>query len=511
MHDQLNPDSEIISLRTEICQLEDAAREINDKRVGLLRRLDALQSKTRVLPPEVLSLIFQHACVFRKSLGVERLVMGKPPRSRDLFCVFLGSISHSWRQVAWSAPRLWTTLSFFVDADKFENAASVLELYFTNVRGLPITLRLIFDYDYAPSPEDDSLARILFKEENLQKLETLKLLWPPASWLTRFSNPFSQLVKISLAGDGDWTPITNAAFLSNAPNLRTMSLRCINPSLNAPWSLITILKLKEVSAAGALRCLIQSPNLVEFYYIYPTYYPDFGDDDVSDEEGEDPPELSDVLTLHHLQTLHWSFKLNFASDLFLHRIKLPALRSLTWDQREKPVAGAFSPGIQSFFRNLFSASLTTLHIHGMLDMDATLAKHIYYENPQIENLVFERCSEGSLCYALASLSLGWNSNGQIDESRYLTKLKRVEINGCVPDQTDHLSDFLGETFGDIVAELLMERASVDFNSSLCIDLVLKGVTRVRWREGAKGELRAFWLTGAVVRLLMDGRQIDWLQ
>lgn len=147
MHDELNSNDEIISLRENLCQLSDAAQRIIDKKVAILRRLNDLESKTRVLPLETLSLIFQHACAPRKiPRTASGLIIGRQPKDRRFFSVFLGSISHTWRQVAWSTPQLWAELSLVIPSDKVQSFASLLDLYLTNTRGIPITLHITFNH-----------------------------------------------------------------------------------------------------------------------------------------------------------------------------------------------------------------------------------------------------------------------------------------------------------------------------------------------------------------------------
>ncbi len=498
-HVNANKDSEIISIRTTLRQLDDAARDITDKRVVLLRRLDVLEAKTSVLPPETLSLIFKYACVPREIPTKYGLPLGKDySRERKFLPVFLGSISHTWRQVAWSTPELWTELSLTIPSGKATKFAPLLDLFLSNVRGLPITLHMTIGSQYPAKFEEDPLARVFFKEGNLGKIGVLTLSGAPTTWLEHFDGAFSQLTDFCLDG-GSGLPVS-FPFLANAPNLRKLSLTEFHGSLKIPGPLLTTLTLENVSIAVVLQCLLDAPNLVQFHYVILTD-PRFLDDD----DFEEGPlgTVPDVLTLPFLETLSWSFKLYHASDFLIRRIHFPALRSLTWHQREMSLTGAFSAGIWDFFENLSSAPLTTLRLTGLAEIDITSIKRIYRHNSGVETLCFNECSAEALCVALASLIPGWNGEGSADERYYLTKLKMLEVGSC------RGQDYIGERLGDIVADLLIARTSADFCPTLCVNLVF-GMKRMEWATETMEFLQEFSDGGAGVQLLEDGKQVDWL-
>lgn len=60
-----SPDDEIAYIQAESRRIEDLIVQLHDGRLALLRRLNMLLSTTRVLSPEILSLIFQYASLPR--------------------------------------------------------------------------------------------------------------------------------------------------------------------------------------------------------------------------------------------------------------------------------------------------------------------------------------------------------------------------------------------------------------------------------------------------------------
>lgn len=390
-------------IRAELGQLGDVIRRIQ---AASLTQPDSPQKTIDVLPPEILSLIFWHICVPNETPNIIHLPGRKQPREIQLLPVFLGSISRGWRQVAWSTPQLWALLSLHLSVSgvEAEKITFLLDLYLDNICGLLITLCITFGRRYHKNIGGDPIGRVFFKDENMKKFGDLSLHHPPAGWLCRFGGPFSCLVKIHLSGKCDAMQLADTVFFTNAPILRTISIDGIlGPLPKISWSLITSLRLENVPSTVALRCLLESPNLVGFHYVHMRsnsgYFAD--DDEGGDEE---PLEIPTTLTFHHLRILEWSFKLTRTFDLFLRRIRLPVLRSLIWAQREKFLANTPPPGVWTFFQNLSSAPLTTLGLCGMFDIDTTFLTHVYHQTPRVESLVLMHCTEATLCAAMSSLS-----------------------------------------------------------------------------------------------------------
>lgn len=86
----------------EMPQLQDVINQPREEQPGP----SATQSPIGNLPPETLSLIFQHACSQRQREGPP---MGLDAAKRDgyFFVLVLCAVSVQWRQIARSTPQLW--------------------------------------------------------------------------------------------------------------------------------------------------------------------------------------------------------------------------------------------------------------------------------------------------------------------------------------------------------------------------------------------------------------------
>lgn len=212
-------------------------------------------------------------------------------------------------------------------------------------------------------------------------------------------------------------------------------------------------------------------------------------------------EIPDVFTLHHLEVLSWPFTSGRTSDLFLRRIRLPSLRSLTWNQGGNPTDDPFSLGIWTFFGNLSNAPLTTLSLHEVLSIDVALIKHIYHQNPRIENLILERCG-GAIPVVLASLTPDWDGEEKTDEGSYLTRLKTLEVRQHAMNW-DH-----PPKFENTIANFMIGRARGGFDSDFCLNLWYIGY--LRWSHESYKKLQTLSSFGGRVQLLQDGERVSFL-
>lgn len=215
---------EILAIRAELHQ--------SDARRGtLFRRLNVLQSRTSVLPPEMLSLIFQHFCA-----------SCEPPTKYRLPPILLGSVSHAWRQVAWLTPQLWVSLFIRSISDVGrKRSAELLALYLANARNISITVSISFFNDYSITFKEDPIAQVFFGKGGLEKVDGLTLYAPPIDWLHSLNDPFSRLVKFCLVRPPS---LTNIDFLKNTPTLREISFEGLSAPPKALSPLITTLTLK---------------------------------------------------------------------------------------------------------------------------------------------------------------------------------------------------------------------------------------------------------------------------
>lgn len=152
----IQQEGDVAAIQVEVRLLDDLIRRLNQNRARLLQKVNNLQAKTRRLPPEVLSTIFQLAhppidvgtrsipAEFRKDLRRYAFTEEEEEEEGEEFQLVLGAVSHHWRQVAWATPQLWTTISIEAHETVGESNVSLLSLYFENSRNLPMTVVLDF-------------------------------------------------------------------------------------------------------------------------------------------------------------------------------------------------------------------------------------------------------------------------------------------------------------------------------------------------------------------------------
>ncbi|KAF9449600.1 hypothetical protein P691DRAFT_545711 [Macrolepiota fuliginosa MF-IS2] len=314
------------SIMQELRQMEIGSFQPNTKRVVLLQRLNSMQAATRILPTEVLSLIFQHTCPY---IYLDREGRVHNPRgwySRRFLPLTLGHVCHDWRQVAWSTPNLWAALSLHVQLNtKLDNITAFLELYLTNVSNFPMSL----DLDLPPSPKSPtSITNILFRPEYSRKIAFLQVANAPIGWKSSFSS-FSRLRHLSL--DGHSMEASEELSFTDVPSLVQVSLRDVKSRIILPWLSITTLHLDCVAIDTCAELFSRCLNLTAFHCLK-ALPPQNGWRGLATVPG---PSTSNKLIYYHLESLTWSHVIDsHLLDLFGH-IKLPAIRTLCWSQSRR--------------------------------------------------------------------------------------------------------------------------------------------------------------------------------
>lgn len=318
--------------------------------VQCLHRLNEPQDMISVLPSEVLATIFEHAA------------------DENLFPLVIGGVCSQWRNIAWSTPRLWTSLRIDIvmdeDGENIETlpfqSYEILELYFTNVGALLLSLELrdcdvwpacppsllrgpfipynkFFDLIFRLNPH--KLGEFIFEELSLE-------------WWNVFQNSFqpSLLTKLTFI-DVEWyslppSPTTNFAFdLSPAPSLTKVVLynrQTIGslPLVRLPWTQLTSLELWTIPVNECLDALLNKcPQLKEFRC-------------ANVRNGRKPFSINDYpnTTLHSLEKLDWHIVDNKWTRFLLTSVRFPSLRRM-YCRKESRLAPALRPFVNRFIQN----------------------------------------------------------------------------------------------------------------------------------------------------------------
>ncbi|KAF7336260.1 F-box domain-containing protein [Mycena venus] len=242
------PRREVANLTQEIVRLQHQLAELSRKRDQLEESIDAhlaLVSPARRLPEDVLGTIFIE-CL--PSTGSARLSLLEPP-------LLLARICHTWRCIAFSTPRLWSSIHVSVHpASKATSLAAGVSCWLSRSGILPLSISLIYHKDPHVKGVDGSLSPILeslsafsVRWKNIHMVLPTFDSFKPLSHLTSEDLPMLHTVSVSrllpdhIPSSSPWEFLS---FLA-ASGLRDVCLPCGYKlsALRLPWTNLTDLKI----------------------------------------------------------------------------------------------------------------------------------------------------------------------------------------------------------------------------------------------------------------------------
>ncbi|KXN86722.1 hypothetical protein AN958_09713 [Leucoagaricus sp. SymC.cos] len=331
------------SCQKEVDRLDVVIKRLNEQRAYFLRTINNAQTATRRLPPEVMSAIFlltRPPIDFEKrnsKINYQTFVSSERHLfEEDGFQLVLGAVCHRWRQIAWSTPQLWTSISVKVCDPELESNASILNLYFQNVQGLPLTIELDLDAQWQKLQEakdDEERSKSLASLEpirtsvfvdNAHRIQTLFLSSPPPEWVSSIGPSLSRCQKLFLAYTSPES--LKEDHLSGLPGLqalREISLESIYNPFKLHYPTITVIHLKKVPTSQCLDLLVKCPNLVEFES------PESRPDDVII-NSRSTPTIHGRVVLQNLERLRWRISGDIYGHAFLRHVRFARLHHLEW-------------------------------------------------------------------------------------------------------------------------------------------------------------------------------------
>lgn len=219
------------------------------------------------LPPEILGEIFMTAINDNVRSGITLPLITS-------MAMTLGGVCSSWRQVAWSLPRLWAVLycSLLHPTNSIKEAG-MIQQWLSRAKGLPLTIRIAFEDEEAwmgPSaPRDVLIALRRFSST----WESLQLVLPE-SWYgpLRSITSLGQLHILWLRSISSFH--FNGKMLrgfSNAPNLSVLRYDGIYLNkLDVHWTNITKAFIGGLSLDEVLEFLKICPYITYCHLVNPT-------------------------------------------------------------------------------------------------------------------------------------------------------------------------------------------------------------------------------------------------
>lgn len=307
--------------------------------VDLLSRRNEMTPVVDLLPPELLSSIFEFACRPQKlSTGTGADSEGKSPQHP----LRLGAVSFYWRQIVWSTPRLWNKISPFPpkesprSGDLVSVDKDIVATYCRNSKSLPIDLNLDFRGFSSNTPfeeiRDVCKALLTSLAREARKIRSFICAADGAN----NHRVWSLLTTDLTIGEALYN-LADAQFSESAPLFthfpENLDVPLPNYSLSLSgsiWGLLTSLELDSLYTTQCLMILVQCTSLVEFKAFSRSTGPTVT---------LIPPE--EVVTLERLQGWSSDILVNEPIYSFIYSsLRLPALNVLQLGGTSDPVPSA---------------------------------------------------------------------------------------------------------------------------------------------------------------------------
>lgn len=293
--------------------------------IRTLREWNWLRAHTRVLPTEILSLVF--------SFVHTPVPQDKYPRYP---IINLAAVCSFWRKIIFGTPQFWTfAIITFKDCADVYSKTGLLKRYLVNSGNLGLFIGLSFGLSFQDEEckiplrclVDPSVDRLIW--ENARRITSLDLQAPPSlnAWkLLILHLPHLQIFSFKPA-DSD-TDAQGVLQLPGTPHLSHVYLKSFSGKIILPSDNITTLSLDSVPVERCFQLLFQCPNLTSYKMSNPTTSAPFAEDDGPRLWHETPT------TLATLDEFYWEFCGSIWDVRMLEHIHAPVLRLLTWKEGE---------------------------------------------------------------------------------------------------------------------------------------------------------------------------------
>ena len=267
---------QVACLDAEISRTEGDIVSLVRQRAMLKRRRNAFSPAVN-LPPEILSLIFEFACLPVVGENVDVNTGGAKFGEANLGLgvgmgavtpLFIGTICSAWRKIAQSSSQLWNTVVVYLDNRHAHAQASLLKSWLQNAAQRPLSIKLIEDEQ--TDNEDDwcidvtSTAVIDVLTAHSSQWHTIDLFlpstWKSALWRVRHN--LSLLTKATFrVAEGSPTILRLDAF-AFAPRLREVSVIGFSiDDMVLPWTQLERINGEYFSVGECLDTVRLCPGL----------------------------------------------------------------------------------------------------------------------------------------------------------------------------------------------------------------------------------------------------------
>ncbi|KAJ3486073.1 hypothetical protein NLJ89_g11844 [Agrocybe chaxingu] len=243
---KIHPSATVTKLEAEMERIGNMMDKLAERRTKLRRQINSL-SPTARLPPEILTEIFRTTC----------------QQSETVTPLFFGSICKEWRDIAWSTPLLWNTVSLHVSRKTHGSQVQLLGEWLSRANTSPLYIKLTSDDEHESifcslrAVMDVLVTRAPF-------WHSLDCLLPPQCHDVLKNNHFPLLTSVSVR-----PPKGTISAFSEPPNMFLSAPKLLDVDLSGynfssmvlPWDQLRRFKTQFLTVAECLKVLRRSPDL----------------------------------------------------------------------------------------------------------------------------------------------------------------------------------------------------------------------------------------------------------
>jgi len=299
-------------------QIRDFLHQALKKRQELMSRVNHFHDHLHQMPPEIVSSIFLFyvSSVPKKTPGP---LPWNTPRHKSSGPLILGAVCRKWREIAWSTPQLWSSISLYLSSKSFSSNLRIAQEWLSRSGQLPLSITLFMRNHFSISM-DDLLPMTHLFNKYAGRWQHLEFLSIPLSILStlKLNNLSLQgptilhTINKYFVGGQRWDGLS-PIFQGLSPTVVGLSFVPF-PSIGICWSRVTRVYVVGFSVGACIELIQHAPLLTDCRFLGV----------ISDQE-EYLPRGNAIHT--SLNSLFFELT-NSKMDTFLHHFSLPSLQKL---------------------------------------------------------------------------------------------------------------------------------------------------------------------------------------
>jgi hypothetical protein len=305
MDDTATRNNDLKHIDANTARIDDEIHNLLVERAYFRRSANTHRDTTWIFPPETLTSIFEFVV-----------------HDKDCPIYCLAAVCFRWRQVIWTSPTLWTTVSL---NPTHPAVWDHFNLHCQNAKNAPLTFHLSTNHGFkAPLSPLLQLSAAVFMNCS-DKIETLSLgpidktVWDHISSFA-VSADFPRLNSLRLEFKRSFQLVADGIAFCNSACLRDIEMIQPLPGVefHLPFQYLTSLTLKNPNPTHALSLLTYCPNLFRF-----------SSEGVCTSDPGDPTSETPIM-LQDLKYLTWDSGDCPVNATFMSDIHLPSVLYLRW-------------------------------------------------------------------------------------------------------------------------------------------------------------------------------------